>query len=127
MDAAGTGPTWSDIATWYDELVSAGSGPHETAVACLLGLVPALQGATVLDLACGQGLATRALAEAGAGRVIGVDSSEAMVGLDRAQREEAKRAAGTPGPAPVPAIPLPGPLPGDRPARPSGPSAPGTA
>jgi hypothetical protein len=39
MDAAGTGPTWSDIATWYDELVSVGSGPHETAVACLLGLL----------------------------------------------------------------------------------------
>ena len=84
MAAAGTGPTWSDIATWYDGFVSAGSGPHETAVGCLLGLVPALKGATVLDLACGQGLATRALAEAGASRVVGVDSSEAMVDLARA-------------------------------------------
>ncbi len=78
MSAAGTGPTWSYIAAWYDDLLAAGSGPHETAVACLLGLVPALDGAVVLDVACGQGLVTRALAEAGATRVIGVDSSEAM-------------------------------------------------
>jgi hypothetical protein len=32
--------TWSDIAAWYDDLIRAGSGPHETAVRCLLGLLP---------------------------------------------------------------------------------------
>jgi SAM-dependent methyltransferase len=77
------GPSWSDIATWYDELITAGSGPHETAVDCLLRLVPPLAGKDVLDIACGQGLATRALAQAGAGRVVGVDSSEHMVELAR--------------------------------------------
>ena len=77
------GPTWSDIAVWYDELVQAGSGPHETAIDCLLRLLPALDGAVVLDLACGQGLATRALANAGAARVVGVDASEQMVALAR--------------------------------------------
>jgi hypothetical protein len=51
--------TWSDIAPWYDELVRGGSGPHETAAECLLGLLPALDGVSVLDVACGQGLATR--------------------------------------------------------------------
>ncbi|HEX8803927.1 MAG TPA: class I SAM-dependent methyltransferase [Acidimicrobiales bacterium] len=76
--------TWSDIAGWYDELVRAGSGPHETAVECLLGLLPGLGGAVVLDVACGQGLATRAVAAAGAARVVGTDASEAMVGLARA-------------------------------------------
>jgi len=35
MDA-GTGLAWSDIARWYDELVTAGSEPHETAVGYLL-------------------------------------------------------------------------------------------
>jgi SAM-dependent methyltransferase len=75
----GEGPTWSDIADWYDALLEAGSGAHETALACLLRLTPDVTGATVLDLACGQGLATRALAAAGAGRVVGVDASAAMV------------------------------------------------
>lgn len=80
---AGTEPSWSDIAPWYDGLVEAGSGPHETAVACLLGLVPPLDGATVVDVGCGQGLATRALAAAGAARVIGVDSSAEMLRFAR--------------------------------------------
>lgn len=35
----------------------------------------------MLDLACGQGLATRALAAAGARSVVGVDASEAMIDL----------------------------------------------
>jgi ubiquinone/menaquinone biosynthesis C-methylase UbiE len=78
-----TGTSWSDIAGWYDELVEAGSGPHETAVECLLRLVPPLGGAHVLDVACGQGLATRALADAGAASVHGVDASEAMIELAR--------------------------------------------
>ncbi|HEY7071926.1 MAG TPA: methyltransferase domain-containing protein [Acidimicrobiales bacterium] len=79
--------TWSDIAGWYDDLVRAGSGPHETAVRCLLGLVPpSLAGQEVLDVACGQGLATRALASAGAARVVGVDSSPEMIA--RAQLHE---------------------------------------
>jgi hypothetical protein len=59
--AADGGPSWSDIATWYDAPIGAGSGPHLTATACLLRLVAQLTGADVLDLACGQGLATRAL------------------------------------------------------------------
>jgi SAM-dependent methyltransferase len=84
VDAGGGGTSWSDIAGWYDELVEAGSGPHETAVGCLLGLLPDLGGAMVLDLACGQGLATRAVAEAGAAHVVGVDLSAAMVERARA-------------------------------------------
>ena len=83
MSVGDGAPTWSDIATWYDELLTRGSGPHETAVECLLDLVPILDGAAVLDVACGQGLATRALATAGAGAVIGVDSSEAMLEIAR--------------------------------------------
>jgi SAM-dependent methyltransferase len=81
--SASDGPTWSDIAVWYDDLVQAGSGPHETAVDCLLRLLPPLDRAVVLDVACGQGLATRAVATAGAARVVGVDASERMVDLAR--------------------------------------------
>jgi 2-polyprenyl-3-methyl-5-hydroxy-6-metoxy-1,4-benzoquinol methylase len=39
--------------------------------------------AVVLDVACGQGLATRALGAAGASKVIGVDASEAMIEMSR--------------------------------------------
>jgi SAM-dependent methyltransferase len=77
------GTSWSDIARWYDGLITTGSGPHETAVECLLRLVPPLEGMEVLDVACGQGLATRAIAGAGARHVVGVDSSEEMVKFAR--------------------------------------------
>jgi SAM-dependent methyltransferase len=77
------GPTWSDIAAWYDRLVEGGSGPHETAVECLRGLLPRVDGAAVLDVGCGQGLATRAVSAAGAARVVGTDASAAMVSLAR--------------------------------------------
>jgi len=77
------GPTWSDIAAWYDALLSGGSGPHETAIECLGRLLPDLDGAAVLDVACGQGLATRALAAGGASAVVGTDLSEAMIDIAR--------------------------------------------
>jgi ubiquinone/menaquinone biosynthesis C-methylase UbiE len=80
-----TEPTWSDIAGWYDARLTEGSGPHETARACLRRMVPDLAGATVLDLACGQGYATRALLDAGARTVIGIDSSPEMIELARAR------------------------------------------
>jgi SAM-dependent methyltransferase len=83
VSTADVGPSWSDIAVWYDDLVEAGSGPHQTALDCLLRLIPSVEGADVLDLACGQGLATRALAEAGAGSSTGVDASDAMIELAR--------------------------------------------
>jgi ubiquinone/menaquinone biosynthesis C-methylase UbiE len=76
-------PDWSAIAEWYDGLLQAGSGPHETAIAALLGLTPELEGARVVDVACGQGLASRALAEAGAAAVVGVDAAPAMIDLAR--------------------------------------------
>jgi ubiquinone/menaquinone biosynthesis C-methylase UbiE len=76
--------SWSDIAVWYDELVQGGSGPHELAVSTTLRLVPDLRDAQVLDLACGQGLATRALARAGASTVTGVDATPEMIAIARA-------------------------------------------
>jgi len=69
VSTAAPGPSWSDIAGWYDGLLSAGSGPHETAVQCLLRLVPPLVGSRVLDVA------------------FGVDSSGEM--LELARRHEA--------------------------------------
>lgn len=71
-------PTWSSIADWYDDLLSAGSGPHQTAIACLTELLPDVDGLEVVDFACGQGIASRQLAALGA-KVIGVDYSESMI------------------------------------------------
>ncbi|MEM7323628.1 MAG: class I SAM-dependent methyltransferase [Actinomycetota bacterium] len=88
MTSSSPGPTWSDIADWYDELLESGSGPHETALACLADLLPPVDGLTVIDVACGQGIASRLLAAAGA-TVTGTDLSPAM--LANAQ------AHGTPG------------------------------
>jgi len=81
------GPTWAEIAAWYDQMISRGSGPHEVAVACLLGLLPAVAGARVLEIACGQGLATRAVLHAGAASVVGVDSSREMIDIAASRRE----------------------------------------
>jgi len=84
-DVVNTEPgfTWSDIAPWYDQLVSGGSGPHDTALGCTLGLVGDVEGLVVLDIACGQGLASRSLAAARAAEVVGLDNSEAMLELAR--------------------------------------------
>lgn len=76
------GPSWSDIAEWYDDLVEGGSGPHQTGLDCLARLLPEVHGIDVVDVGCGQGLASRLLASRGA-RVVGVDSSAAMIDLAR--------------------------------------------
>lgn len=52
-----------------------------------LSLVGDVRGLRVLDLACGEGFYTRRLKAAGAGEVIGVDVSPAMIALAR-QREQ---------------------------------------
>jgi ubiquinone/menaquinone biosynthesis C-methylase UbiE len=83
------GTVWSDIAAWYDGLLQAGSGPHETAIAALTTLLPeSLRSSAVLDVACGQGLATRALAAAGARTVLGIDAAQSMIDLAREHTDE---------------------------------------
>ena len=71
-------PSWSDIADWYDELLVSGSGPHQTALDCLADLLLPVDGLDVIDVACGQGIASRLTAGLG-GRVVGVDSSARMI------------------------------------------------
>jgi ubiquinone/menaquinone biosynthesis C-methylase UbiE len=71
--------TWSDLAPWYDELLQRGSGPHETALTALLALIPPSSTGPVLDVGCGQGLATRELAARGLRPVVGIDAAEPML------------------------------------------------
>ncbi|WP_437679996.1 class I SAM-dependent methyltransferase [Sorangium sp. So ce131] len=61
----------------------------EHTLLCRLG---ALDGMSVLDLACGEGFNTRKLKQLGAGRTVGVDISEEMIRLARDQ--EARRPLG---------------------------------
>ena len=85
------GPSWSDIADWYDELLVAGSGPHEHALDCLDRLLPPVgEGTDALDVACGQGIAARHLAGLGA-TVTGTDYSASM--LANARRHAASAGA----------------------------------
>ena len=71
-------PTWSDIADWYDELLTSDSGPHETASSCLADLLLPVDDLELIDVACGQGIAARLAASRGA-NVVGVDSSPSMI------------------------------------------------
>ncbi len=58
----------------------------------LLELAGDLAGKDVIDLACGEGFYTRTLKHRGAGRVVGVDSSQGMI--DLARQQEAEQGAG---------------------------------
>jgi ubiquinone/menaquinone biosynthesis C-methylase UbiE len=84
--------TWSSIADWYDSLLQSGSGPHEHAVETLLRLSATAHSSDVLDIACGQGHASRALARAGARSVTGADLAPEMIAA--ARRHEADEPLG---------------------------------
>jgi 2-polyprenyl-3-methyl-5-hydroxy-6-metoxy-1,4-benzoquinol methylase len=58
----------------------------------LFRLIGDVTGLSVLDLACGEGYYSRALRHKGAARVVGVDLSEGMIALGRA--EEARKPLG---------------------------------
>ena len=79
-----TRAAYDDIAGWYDEAIR--SGPldlfSDFAIGVVLGLVGEVRGRGVCDLACGQGILRRRLAELGA-EVIGIDASEGMLALAR--------------------------------------------
>jgi ubiquinone/menaquinone biosynthesis C-methylase UbiE len=81
-DEAATGVGWSQIADWYDALVRSGRSPHDLAVATTLALAGDVAGLRVLDVGCGQGAATRALAAAGA-EVTGADLTPELVAAAR--------------------------------------------
>ena len=52
------------------------------------GMLGDLTGKAVVDLACGEGRCTRMLPSLGAAKIVGVDRSEGMVALARAQESE---------------------------------------
>jgi len=89
--ATGAGPRpthWHHVAEWYDQLVGdEGSEYHQQVimpgVLRLLALKPAMK---VLDIACGQGVACRALAQHGA-MVTGIDAAPALIEAARRRNQ----------------------------------------
>jgi ubiquinone/menaquinone biosynthesis C-methylase UbiE len=81
-----SGTLWA-VATDYDEISDEYRRSRQAPwrafveVPSFLGLVGDVTGRSALDLACGEGSYTRRLAAAGATRVVGVDSSAAMIRL----------------------------------------------
>jgi ubiquinone/menaquinone biosynthesis C-methylase UbiE len=78
---------WSEIAKSYDEHVRSGRTPHGLAAEAVLALAGDVTDLRVLDVGCGQGSATRALARAGA-LVTGADAAPEMLAAARGHEEE---------------------------------------
>jgi SAM-dependent methyltransferase len=74
---------YDEFAQWYAQWI----GDTPPLIAAQAGLLPAVTGERVLDLACGQGRMSRFLAQRGA-QVTGVDISAAMLARARAQGPE---------------------------------------
>jgi SAM-dependent methyltransferase len=70
---------YDEFAEWYERWI----GDAPPLIAAQDGLLPAVAGARVLDLACGQGRMSRYLARRGAD-VLGIDVSAAMLAKARA-------------------------------------------
>jgi ubiquinone/menaquinone biosynthesis C-methylase UbiE len=83
--------SWEKSADWYDRIIGAqGSELYQRVVIPgALRLLDVKAGEKVLDLGCGQGVFTRALAEAGA-EATGVDSSPALIQKARSYPARAK-------------------------------------
>jgi SAM-dependent methyltransferase len=74
---------YDEFSEWYEEWI----GDKPPLIAEYQGLLPAVTGERVLDIACGQGRMSRYLAGLGA-EVTGVDISAAMLGKARAMGPE---------------------------------------
>lgn len=77
---------WENVAEWYDELVESGESDHYPRV-IVPGTVRMLgprEGMRVLDVACGQGVVSRAMAGLGAA-VVGVDGAPSLIDAARAR------------------------------------------
>lgn len=96
---AGEDTSWQHVAGWYDQLHAEKRSDHydRTIIPGTVRLVSPQPGERVLDVACGQGVVTRALAaamtDAGGGRIIGVDAAAALVAAAKAHAPEGERPA----------------------------------
>lgn len=93
MRSAVVKAAYDEIADWYDDSLK--HSPialfHELAIPAVLDLAGEVKGSKVCDLACGQGIVSRRLADLGAD-VVGIDISEKL--LDIARRYERSGSGG---------------------------------
>ena len=80
---AQTQARYDEFAEWYEQWIS----DKQPLIAAQAGLLPAMTGDRVLDIACGHGRMSRYLARLGAD-VTGIDISAAMLGRARAAGPE---------------------------------------
>lgn len=80
---------YDDIAGWYDEAIREGAlAPfHDWMVPIVVDLAGDVEGCRVCDLACGQGVVARSMADRGA-HVLGVDVSEKLLDVARLYERE---------------------------------------
>lgn len=79
------------IADWYDESVRSNAHTHDIVEPALFSLMGKIAGLRICDLACGQGVTARQLAQRGA-IVTGIDISEKLLAI--AQRDEEREPLG---------------------------------
>ncbi len=91
-DASAHGTSWEQSADWYDKIIGAqGSDLYQRIVIPgALQMLGPRRNETILDLGCGQGVFTRAIAETGA-RVTGLDASASLI--QRARRYPSRAAS----------------------------------
>ena len=77
--------SWGSVASWYDKHLNEADTYHEKVILPNISrLIDAESGDHILDIACGQGFFTRALAKTGA-MVEGVDVAEELIAIAKAQ------------------------------------------
>ncbi|HEV2072677.1 MAG TPA: methyltransferase domain-containing protein, partial [Thermomicrobiales bacterium] len=82
MPSSPSTATYDSIADWYAAWVEQESWAHPTFLRHLFSLTGDVSGSRVLDVGCGEGYFSRAVARADA-NVTGVDISERMLSLAR--------------------------------------------
>ncbi|OGZ06408.1 MAG: hypothetical protein A2845_01210, partial [Candidatus Lloydbacteria bacterium RIFCSPHIGHO2_01_FULL_49_22] len=77
--------SWGEVASWYDKHLNEADTYHEKVILPnLIRLIDAKADDNILDLACGQGFFTRAIAKTGA-KVEGVDIAPELIAIAKAE------------------------------------------
>lgn len=82
--------SWGGVGDWYDKHLQSGTTNHDTVVyPRLTRLLGEVKGKKILDLACGQGIFSHRLAEAGA-LVTGVDLGRELIDIAKKEADGKK-------------------------------------
>lgn len=82
--------SYDEVADWYDSVLRSGTIVQDAAMRALHDLAGDIDNRRLCDLACGQGIVARALADRGAW-VVGVDTSAKLLEIARAKESAHSR------------------------------------